>query len=105
MSRPSAARRGYTARWRRESAEFLRLNPMCAPCMRAGRRTKASVVHHKRPHRGNQRLFWDRANWEGRCTTCHADAQGPEATGRVETYRGAASDGIPLDPEHRWNRT
>jgi 5-methylcytosine-specific restriction protein A len=92
-----------TSKWKRESAAYLRANEFCASCLRAGRRTKAVLVHHKRPHRGDVKLFWDRKNWEGRCRTCHDDAIGPERTGRPERYRGARPDGTPLDPSHPWN--
>lgn len=103
MSRPSAAKRGYTARWQKARAAYLRQHPLCVPCERAGLTTPATVVHHVIPHRGDYALFWDEANFEARCRVCHTDAQGPEATGRRETYRGAALDGTPLDPGHIWN--
>lgn len=92
-----------TPRWRKERAEHLRAHPFCVPCSRAKRRTKATIVHHKTPHRGNETLFWDRTKWEGRCRTCHDDAEGPEKTGRRETYRGCDESGVPLDPRHPWN--
>ena len=102
-NRPSAARRGYSERWRKARATYLRSHPLCVPCERAGRTTVASCVHHKIPHRGDPVKFWDQANWEVRCRTCHTDAIGPEATGRRETYRGASTDGTPLDPGHHWH--
>lgn len=33
----------------------------------------ATVVDHKRPHRGDLQLFWDRNNWQGLCEDCHRD--------------------------------
>jgi 5-methylcytosine-specific restriction endonuclease McrA len=30
------------------------------------------VVDHIQPHRGDQRLFWDRRNWQPLCRTCHS---------------------------------
>jgi 5-methylcytosine-specific restriction protein A len=33
---------------------------------------QASLVDHKTPHRGVQRLFWDRSNWQPLCTPCHS---------------------------------
>jgi 5-methylcytosine-specific restriction protein A len=91
-----------TSKWKRESAAYLRAHPWCVPCSRARRRIRATLVHHKIPHRGDPKLFWDRKNWEVRCKTCHTDAIGPEATGRPERYRGAGPDGTPLDPGHPW---
>ncbi|TIX60322.1 MAG: HNH endonuclease, partial [Mesorhizobium sp.] len=32
----------------------------------------ANVVDHIKPHRGDMRLFWNRANWQPLCTRCHS---------------------------------
>jgi 5-methylcytosine-specific restriction enzyme A len=69
--RPSAARRGYGPRWRRARAAYLARHRLCAPCQAAGRLVPATVVDHIVPHRGDQRLFWDEANWAALCKTCH----------------------------------
>lgn len=69
--RGTARERGYTRRWEKESKVFLRANPLCAECERQGRYTPAQVVDHIIPHRGNQRLFWDKANWQPLCKHCH----------------------------------
>lgn len=50
--------RGYTARWDRARAAFLRADPFCAHCELTGRVTEANVADHVRPHRGNLRLLW-----------------------------------------------
>lgn len=39
--------------------------------MRQGRYTKATVVDHITPHRGDPGLFWDEANWQPMCKQCH----------------------------------
>jgi len=64
--RPSAYMRGYGKRWQRASKAFLRMNPWCVECERP-----ATVVDHRKPHRGNRRLFWDRDNWQAMCKRCH----------------------------------
>ena len=69
--RGGADARGYNARWRRERDVFLQLHPLCAECMREGKLTPATVVDHIIPHRGDQRLFWDQANWQPLCKDCH----------------------------------
>lgn len=74
----SASSRGYGSRWRRESKAFLRAHPLCAECERNGRYVKATVVDHKVPHRGDQRLFWDRDNWQPLCKPCHDKKTGDE---------------------------
>ena len=69
--RPSAARRGYGPRWRRARAAYLACHPLCVPCAAAGRLEPATVVDHVVPHRGDQKLFWDEANWAALCKRCH----------------------------------
>lgn len=60
---------------------FLREHPLCVDCLAAvplpgealGRKlvTPATVVDHVIPHKGDQRLFWNRSNWAGRCAPHH----------------------------------
>jgi 5-methylcytosine-specific restriction enzyme A len=59
--------RGYDWRWRRYREAYLRRHPLCAECLRQGRTTAARVVDHIRPHKGDQRLFWDPANHQSLC--------------------------------------
>ena len=70
--RKSAYARGYTKRWQRASAAFLRQHPLCAECERQGKATIATEVDHIIPHRGDQKLFWDSANWQPLCHECHS---------------------------------
>jgi 5-methylcytosine-specific restriction protein A len=61
-ARGSAAERGYTAEWQRQSRAFLAAvgEPLCAcGCGRA-----ANMIDHKVAPKGNMTLFWDRANWQ-----------------------------------------
>ena len=93
----------YDYRWQTARADYLRANPLCVFCERLGRVTAATVVDHKTPHRGDARLFWDRANnWQSLCTPCHSGTkQAMENSGVV---RGVGADGLPIDPCHPWNR-
>ena len=70
ITRP-AAKRGYGSRWQKASKAFLQSHPLCAECRKQGRYTKATVVDHIVPHRGDQKLFWDRSNWQPLCKACH----------------------------------
>ena len=72
--RPSASRRGYGSRWRRTRADFLARHPLCAdPFGRHGSRlVAASEVDHIIPHRGDPDLFWDEANLQALCKSCHS---------------------------------
>jgi hypothetical protein len=40
-------------------------------CEQSGLLTAATVVDHKKPHRGDPHLFWDETNWQGLCKSCH----------------------------------
>ncbi len=67
----SADKRGYNSRWRKASGIYLKCHPLCEECMRHGKTTKATVVDHIKPHRGDPQLFWDTDNWQALCKKCH----------------------------------
>lgn len=64
--RPNANARGYDAEWRKARAEYLVLNRTCRKCP-----APATIIDHILPHKGNQKLFWNRANWQPLCKPCH----------------------------------
>ena len=57
--------------WRRARKAFLRDHPLCSVCERDGITKLAAVVDHIRPHRGDERLFWDATNWAALCAHHH----------------------------------
>ena len=67
----SAGSRGYGRAWQKARREYLNAHPLCVECMREGRYQKATVVDHIIPHRGDERLFWDRSNWQALCKAHH----------------------------------
>jgi 5-methylcytosine-specific restriction protein A len=67
----TSAARGYGHRWRCYRARYLEKNPLCVMCMSRGRVTSATVVDHKIPHKGDERLFWDETNHQSLCKPCH----------------------------------
>lgn len=67
----TACQRGYDRRWRKARLAYLQAHPLCRQCHLFGRTTEATVVDHVRPHRGNERLFWDEGNWAPLCKPCH----------------------------------
>ena len=83
-ARPAEAR-GYGPRWRKASRAFLRAHPFCAECLRHNRVTRATVVDHVKPHRGDRELFWDEGNWQPLCKKCHDRKTMTED--RYEEYR------------------
>lgn len=48
------------------------------------------------------KLFWDPDNWQSLCKFCHDSVkQRLERSGRIA---GCSPAGLPLDPNHHWNR-
>lgn len=63
-------------------------------CEAEGRTTAASVVDHIKPHRGDQALFWDRANWQPLCKPHHDRDKQREERGSLIVTIG--EDGWPV---------
>jgi len=42
----------------------------------------ATVVDHITPHKGDNDLFWDRANWQSLCESCHNRKTAADDMGR-----------------------
>jgi len=71
----TARRWYYTARWRALRIQVLSDEPVCRECDRL----PSHDVDHIVPHRGDEALFWDRANLQGLCVRCHARKTGSGA--------------------------
>lgn len=74
--RGSSASRGYGWRWMHTARAFRREHAVCCCCAANGRTSAAEVVDHIVPHRGDDRLFWDRRNWQPLCSWCHNNLKG-----------------------------
>jgi 5-methylcytosine-specific restriction protein A len=74
LIRPTAARRGYDARWQKARLSFLADHPLCVECEKRGLTVAATVVDHITPHKGDQELFWSVENWRALCERCHNSA-------------------------------
>jgi len=61
------ARQGYGSRWQKARAYYLAHHPACVLCG-----ALATVVDHIIPHKGDPLLFWDQANWQPLCRSCHS---------------------------------
>lgn len=62
----------HTARWKKlRWAVLVRDRFTCQRCGRLEGDTALLVANHKRPHRGDPRLFWDERNIETACKPCH----------------------------------
>ncbi len=89
-------------RWRRVAKMFLDQNPLCAPCLKANLETPATIVHHKVEHKGDEALFWTWNNLESVCPSCHSGHI--RVSEHVGYSQAADSLGIPIDPNHPWNK-
>jgi len=69
--RGTAAKRGYGSKWQKARKTHLAKNPLCVHCLAKGFVVAATVVDHRIPHKGDQKLFWDTSNWDSCCKTCH----------------------------------
>ena len=70
--RPTAASKGYGARWQKYRRLFLFDHPWCAECEKLGRQVPATLIHHIRKPDGNYELFWDESNHCPVCRRHHA---------------------------------
>lgn len=109
-TRPGARRRGYDSKWERESKAFLARPENCLCVCGCGR--PADMVDHIVPHKGDQRLFWDRANWQPMNRRCNSrkaalreGAFGKPRSERSYGSPGCRDDGTPRDAGHWWNRS
>ena len=92
----------YGYKWQQARAAFLKLHPLCVRHEEMGEVVAATIVDHKVAHRGDLELFWDQSNWQALCKHCHDSwKQRLEKSGKVA---GCSPKGVPIDPNHHWNR-
>lgn len=71
-----------TARWRALRLKvFLRDLYTCQMCGRLEGDTSKLVCDHIKPHRGDERVFWDEANLQTLCKACHDTVKQAEEQG------------------------
>lgn len=68
----TTSERGYDSAWQRARVEHLKLFPYCKKCAEQGVTKLGDTVDHRVPHRGDQKLFWDRSNWDTICRSHHS---------------------------------
>lgn len=57
--------------WQRLRKQVLNQQPLCVECMKVKRIAPATVVDHIKPHKGNEKLFFDINNLQPLCKSCH----------------------------------
>ncbi len=69
-------------------------------CLRQGYRTIATIVDHRKAHKGDLDLFFDPDNLDSLCKPHHDSTKQAEEKGG--TIIGCDRNGEPLDPSHHW---
>jgi 5-methylcytosine-specific restriction protein A len=91
-----------TAHWKALRFHQLSQDPLCCMCKAQNTITIATIVDHKIPHKGDERLFFDENNLQSMCKPHH------DAAKQAEEKRGYSSAvdarGWPTDPLHPANR-
>jgi 5-methylcytosine-specific restriction enzyme A len=87
----------HRAAWERIRRLHLRMHPLCAMCEAKGITTAAEVVHHVKPHKGDEWLFHF-GELQSLCKPCH---DGPVQQSEKSGFRrDIGIDGWPLDAKH-----
>ena len=91
-----------SSRWRKARKQFLADHPLCVMCLQHGLIVPATIVDHIQPHNNDLQLFYDSANFQSLCATCHSGIK------RIQDNHGYSqscdSSGIPLDINHPWSK-
>lgn len=95
--RGSARDRGYTTRWDKARAGYLRHHPLCAYCSLDDRTEPATLVDHLYPQQVYRDTFWRTEWWVPSCKACHDGMkQATERKGKPALDRLAARLGRPV---------
>lgn len=78
----------YGYLWAKYSRQYLKEHPLCVYCRRRGKATPSRVTDHIRPAKRHPELFWDPANHQALCTTCHVRDKQREELGFVDRLKG-----------------
>lgn len=92
--------RGYGSKWTRESKAYLEEHRTCVHCG-----AESQCVDHIKPHRGNQRLFWSRDNWQALCLSCHSrktKSDSPPQRSPAKRPMRFNADGSPVESDHQF---
>ena len=95
-----AYRKWYSCKeWLDRREQQLLREPYCAMCEEEGKQKLATVADHKRPHKGDWKLFID-GELQSLCSQHHNSVK--QSQDRSGIRRGFNEEGMPLDPSHPW---
>lgn len=98
-----------TAQWQRLRLKQLQLHPLCEACLKIGMVKVANHVDHRIAiSQGGEPFPRPGSGLCSFCRPCHSakTARSPEA-GAIKTSKprkGCDASGMPLDPDHPWNK-
>lgn len=99
-----------TARWQRLRKAQLAAHPYCQCPHHDGKGLHAdhpdfggAVVDHKKKHKGDPKLFFDRRNLQTMTKHCHDKFKQSEEKGGAGFLKGCDVNGWPLDRSHEWH--
>ncbi|QXE85987.1 HNH endonuclease [Geomonas nitrogeniifigens] len=114
MNRGTAAQRGYGARWAAYSRQYRKENPLCVDCLARGVLTSVEhgghVDHIQAVSGPSDPLFWEPANHQSLCHSCHSrktafeDGSFGNKKGKGKVRADCGIDGVPVDGGHHWRK-
>lgn len=91
-----------TKRWRGLRKRQLSRHRYCQCPHHRDDKILATVVDHKKPHKGDTRLFYNPANLQSMTKECHDKYKQSQESGGVGFDRGCDVSGAPLNQDHSW---
>ena len=100
---PHVAKLYSTARWQKRREWQLAREPLCRACRQSKLVTKATVADHVEQCTDEQ-TFWE-GELMSLCNPCHQSKRQAESRrAKWQPKSGCSSNGMPLAPDHPWNR-
>lgn len=91
-----------SAAWKKLRAQVLAEEPLCRWCLARGLYVPSTDVDHIKDSREDYSDNNSRENLTGMCRECHS-LKTARDMGK-NAYLGCDMEGMPLDPNHPWNR-
>jgi 5-methylcytosine-specific restriction enzyme A len=96
IKNPRGSRDWYQKQvWRNRAKHQLKIEPLCATCLRRGTSTPAVLADHEPPHNDD----WNAFRLGPLQSLCH-DCHNRKHHGNRDYARDIGPDGWPLDPHH-----
>jgi 5-methylcytosine-specific restriction endonuclease McrA len=96
----------YNRRNWRDRLQPLKLaeQPLCELCLKVGRITRATTVHHLVDIAAGGAPYPELSELQSLCTSCHSMVTRARQCGVNYVAKGCDAHGLPLDPRHPFYR-